>query len=388
MKIYYLNNKFIRANIENIPIYLSYVAIPLISFFCIYNKIAQPNYEIFWLILLIFIIINAKFLTYKLYYFKLYVIILIITFIKYILPFFWHDNVSIKALSIDYKWIFYFLYSLLWIDNFGKVKFITIYNCGLFLSILYSLYVICRILSDGIFSRSQSHMFDEGNYICFLILLAFCLKENVSLSHKLIFLLATILSYSRTGIIAYLILLFYPYYYKSKNKFKYWIALPFVIYFYIFIFFVYREDLSLNQIDRIIFYRQYIECIRDFNWQDIIFGVFPGIPIQIESHIEGFDWHIMIFEKMHQIVGCYPFNFHSTYIRLILVWGIPLFTLVLTYVFKYFRNTKNMCLRKFILLILIESISLSTLSLTSISIIVFLIILSFNNRQKYENFNS
>ena len=56
---------------------------------------------------------------------------------KYVYPFFFYisgEDVYLKALIIDGKWIFYLTLALLWVNNIGLQKEETLYNAGVFFS--------------------------------------------------------------------------------------------------------------------------------------------------------------------------------------------------------------------------------------------------------------
>lgn len=128
---------------------------------------------------------------------------------------------------------------------------------------------------------------------------------------------------------------------------------------------------NLEDVDRIIFFVQFFEYLRDTNWPNILFGVYAGAPMQL-SVIPAFNWYIENFENINHITGCYPFYFHSTYIRLAIVWGIPCVSVFLFWIFRLLYKTENNALKNLIILFLLQSISMSTLTLTTVSFLFFL----------------
>lgn len=359
--------------LRDLPVYLAFYWVPFVSAVCIIIGIPQPGYENLWSVMLLFLAYSGRRRFDAATYNAIRVLLLLI-FLKYLLPLCWARNVSFKALTIDFKWIYYLLWALVWSNFAGPVDLNKLYRCGRNMASGYIMFIIIRTLMLGGYSRHCTYLFGECNYVCYLILIPFCLIDRMKGSRLdyAIFLLAVFLSDSRTGLATAAALTAYPFYKRSRHKINFWILGAVFAIIYVRILFIDRGYVSLRGVDRVIFLLQYLYCLSGFNVFDIFFGLYPGCSIPILSYVDGFAWHISTFEKMHGISGCYPFYFHSTYLRLLFVWGIPLVAYALHRIGRLFRRTQDISLKKFIILLLMESISLSTLSLTNVSIIFFL----------------
>ena len=363
--------------ITNVPIYIGYIILPLISFICgIVRGNGNVNYELVWLMLPVLLLPFANRYSIKIQIFVVIISLTILLTVKYLLPILWINNITWRAFFIDLKWIYYLLIALLWINSFGKLNIEKLYKGGRNLCIIYISYILIKTAQNGAYSRFYELMY-ESNYVCFLFLIPFCFIRQLNRPKKeyAIFIIATLLSGSKTGIVSLVALLIYPLYEKSRNKLIYWLLIPALLCIYIYVFFTSKGVGNLEDVDRIIFFVQFYEYLRDTNWPNILFGVYAGAPMQL-SVIPAFNWYIENFENINHITGCYPFYFHSTYIRLAIVWGIPCVSVFLFWIFRLLYKTENNALKNLIILFLLQSISMSTLTLTTVSFLFFLTFLS------------
>ncbi len=233
-------------------------------------------------------------------------------------------------------------------------------------------------IKTGQFSRVNSGLLDECNYDCFLVLIPFCyIYQNIHYEKKQIipFILAVLMSTSKTGVMALGIIMVYPYYKKSKFKILYLGIIGFIIILWLYIFFIKRGVTDIESVDRAVFFAQFFNYISQASFWDIIFGHFPGLSMT-GSIIDSFSWYISEFERRNNIVGCYPFYFHSTYMRIAIVWGIPITLALIFWLVRIVKRNSYLPLRNLSLLMLLESISLSSLSLVNVSIIFILAFIS------------
>ena len=372
--------------IRNIPIYLAYYVLPLISFLygiTIGGKCL--NYEIIWLFLLPVIVVLVGKQTLSRKVFACMSIVLFLFLCKYIFPILWVESITWRAFFIDVKWICYLLLALLWINSSGGLDTIKFYRAGRNFCYLYILYFLLLVLRNGEYHRFE--LLSESNYDCFLFLMPFCFIQEAKGSRRdyWVFGLATFLSGSKTGIVSFLVLLLYPFYQRSRYKFLYWLFFFLCIIGYAYFYFIRRGIGDVGEIDRVLFFAQFFEYLRGCNWSVLLGGVFPGKAMEFHQILPEFTWYINHFENMNGITGCYPFYFHSTYMRLAIVWGLPLvLLLIISLLFVFFR-TKDVSFRHLILLFFLESISLSSLSLTTVSLIFFLIFLTVAFRKPIFN---
>lgn len=366
-----------RSEIKNIPIKLAFYILPVLSVFTQLLLNIRPNYEVVWGILPILIIIFAKGKLNK-YIFKALCVITILIICKYIIPIFYTDNIVWRAWLMDIKWLYYLIIGLLWIGYFGAIDSKSIIKGGTFFCWVYISFIILMTLKTGHLSRANSGLLDECNYDCFLILIPFCyIYQNKYYNRKQIlpFILAVLMSTSKTGVMALGIIMIYPFYKKSKFKILYLVIIGIITIVWLYIFFIQRGITDIDRVDRAVFFAQFFKYISQASFWDVIFGYFPGRPMSI-SIMDAFVWYIGEFEGLNNIVGCYPFYFHSTYMRIAIVWGMPLTLLLIFWLIRLVKKSNYLPLRNLALLMLLESISLSSLSLVNVSIIFIMTFIS------------
>ena len=359
------------------PIYLAYYILPCISFvYGIFIGGKCLNYELIWLALLpaSLLLVGRQTMSRKVFWIA--GIILLSLLCKYFLPILWVDSVTWRALFIDAKWICYFLLALLLINSSGELDVTKFYKAGRNFCYLYILYFLLLIFKYGGYRRFE--LLAESNYDCFLFLMPFCFIREAKGSKRdyWTFGIATFLSGSKTGIMSFLVLLLYPFYQRSRYKVLYWLFFFVCVAGYIYLYFIRRGVADVSEIDRVLFFAQFFEYLNGCDLLALLGGIFPGEAMGFHRIVPGFEWYINHFENLNGIAGCYPFYFHSTYMRLAIVWGVPFILLLIIGLLAVFNRTKDISFRNLILLFLLESISLSSLSLTNVSLIFFLIFLT------------
>lgn len=366
-----------QIGMKNFPITLAFYILPILSAFTQLSWGIRPNYEVVWGLLPILIVIFAKKKINK-YIFNALCITTILIIFKYFIPIFDTDDIVWRAWLMDIKWLYYLIIGLLWIGYFGTIDTKTIIRGGHFFCYVYLTFVIIMTLKTGHFSRANSGLLDECNYDCFLVLIPFCyIYQNHHYKRKQIlpFILAVLISTSKTGVMVLGIIMIYPYYKKSKLKIFYLGIIGVITIVWIYIFFIKRGITDIESVDRAVFFAQFFNYLSQASFWDIFFGYFPGRPMS-GSIIDSFIWYIGEFEGRNNIVGCYPFYFHSTYMRVAIVWGIPITLALIFWLVKLVMRSGYLPLRNLALLMLLESISLSSLSLVNVSIIFILTFIS------------
>lgn len=368
---------YTQTGIKNFPITLAFYILPVLSAFTQLFLSIRPNYEVAWGVLPILIILFTRKKLNK-YIFNALCITTILITCKYVIPIFYIDNIVWRAWLMDIKWLYYLMIGLFWVGYFGAIDSKSIIKGGYFFCYVYISFIILMTLKTGQFSRANSGLLDECNYDCFLVLIPFCyIYQNIHYKKRPIlpFILAVLMSTSKTGIMALGIIMVYPYYKKSKFKILYLGIIGIITIIWIYIFFIKRGVTNIESVDRAVFFAQFFNYISQTSFWNIIFGYFPGTPMS-GSIIDSFIWYIGEFEGLNNIVGCYPFYFHSTYMRIAIVWGIPI-TLALTYcLIRLVQKSNYFPLRNLTLLMLLESISLSSLSLVNVSLIFIITFIS------------
>lgn len=376
------------SSIINAPIWFVYYVFPLIS---IVGRLLghRINYEPFWILLfLLFPVLSVKtrIKEKKIIFIALFIWIVIL---KYLIPFIFNtESLIIKPYFIELKWIIYIFLAIGWTTFVGIPDKQRIYNGGKFFAYIYIIYNIFKIIYTGNYERVI--ILDEANYDGFLLLIPFCFifENKINKIDFFVFFIATILTGSRTGCMAFLVITLY---YKFRNHlFLILLSVPILLLFLLLILYL-RNTNSIENIDRFIFFYQAYIYFQSTSWYNVLFGIPPGTQLDIYV-IPQFEWYVNHFNNINNIVGVYPFYFHSAYIRLAMIWGIPSI-IVLMFILTYrFFSCKYIPLRMLILLILLQSISLATHSLTNVSFIIFItyiIMVKQSNRiNKYAKKNS
>ena len=79
---------------------------------------------------------------------------------------------------------------------------------------------------------------------------------------------------------------------------------------------------------------------------------------------------------MRNLNGVFPFMFHSTYLRLAIIWGIPVaLSFAFFLIIKYLKSQQE-SMRQLCLLTLIQSFSLSSLTLPNVSLLLFMLFIT------------
>ena len=143
-----------------------------------------------------------------------------------------------------------------------------------------------------------------------------------------------------------------------------------------------RGITDINDVDRFIFFAQFFEYVKDSSWSSVLLGVFPGQAMSFVEVLPSFEWYISKFENMNNILGCYSFYFHSTYIRLAIVWGLPLVIGLIVLLVRIYMKTSYLPMKQLIVLFLIQSISLSSLTLATVSVPFLIVMITVFSKHK------
>lgn len=379
---------YLKFSVVKIPFLLQFYFFPILAIIFQLIGYSSPPYDLFWFVLFpISLIVSFR----HRYIFKrknvlIFLIIFLLVCFKYIIPFFFYDNTVLRALIIDAKWFYYFALALSVIAYSDQINVSFLYKSARFYCLLYIFFSSFSILLRGSFFRVE--LLSESNYDNLLMLLGFCLfpYSNNKRIDYLIFLIATLLSFSRTGIFSFFVMSMI-YAYSNFNKryvvFSLIVCIPVLI--YVFSARSATSGTDVESIDRLIFFFQYYIFALQASFFDLVLGIYPGQSLEMPI-VPSFLWYIEEFENMNNISGIFPFYFHATYIRLLFVWGIPLVVILILYACVCFFKTKNISKRMYIALLLLQAISLSLITLSSVSFFVFYIgMYLFNNNISHED---
>ena len=366
---------------RDLPVVLMFYIFPIVSLLLLWIKgIAIVNYDYVWGGLLGYILIRAffkKVLVFDRVQFIFLSILLVLIICKYILPYFWYDHIVLKAAIMDGKWIVYLLFSVLWVRIYGYPSISVVYNGCLFFSTLYIIVAVLRILSGTI---SRAGILMESNYDGFMILMVYCFIDNVSQKVRwghVIMIVATFCTLSRTGTASLFAIMFLKF--IKKKPYLLLAFIPFVA-IAIYLGLSIRGD-SAENLDRFVYFSQAFMYFDSVDWSMLLLGSTPGISLKMPVLSE-FEWTISNFENMRDLQGIFPFYFHSTYLRLAFTWGILIALGFIFYFIMNFFRAKYEPLRWLCVLVLIQSFSLSTLTLPNVSVLFFLLFMLALKGQK------
>lgn len=352
---------------------------PLVSIAARFLGIGQLNYDFFWVpaLAIAFVLsIGAKFWK---KYMVLLVWVAIFLFIKYGIPFL-YENIQLYPWLMDCKWVAYLFFTILWINRFGNPSGEVIYKGSLFFSKVYIVYAIWILITSQL---GREGIIMEANYDGFMILMGFCLidKYQHRKTEWLFFIMATFLTLSRTGLVALAVMLIYR---ISRKNILYLVPLaPVGLGIALLAIFI-RGDDSVEHMDRFVFFHQAFVYFSHTSIWNTLFGSTPGISLQMPV-VDGFQWYIDNFEQLRGVRGIYPFYFHSTYLRLALTWGFFVF-LIYTFFFIYkFFCSRLLPFKYLCLLVLVQSLSLSVLTIQNVSVLFFMLLfLLLSEEKKYK----
>lgn len=298
-------------------------------------------------------------------------IITLLVFLKYIIP---HvdKNIVLNAAIMDGKWYVYLTIAILSIAIWGYPSINKTWKAAKFFCCIYIAKALYMFLTGQV---TRAGVLLEANYDGFMILIVYCLRNLVTKRGKyddLLFIAATFLTLSRTGISC----LFALWLYKAirKNIFLLIPIVPICLGIAVVGIMIRGED-SVGHLDRFVYWQQAILYFQTTDIYSVLFGHTPGIPMNVFILPE-FAWDVANFEDMRHLRGVFPFMFHSVYLRIAITWGIPAIILVVLWFVRKFFRTNMEEIRLLIILILIQSFSLSTMTLPNMSLLLFIMFMT------------
>ena len=371
---------YCKPTTREFPFWAMFCLFPFISIITWVTKGQDiVNYDLFWIpftaLLCVYTVFQVKSWSKK--YTKYIFLFATLCLLKYVIPI-GGGHISLNASLMDGKWFVYLLATALWIYNFGTPRIDRVYRYCIFFCCIY----ICKALymiATGTLSRAGVLM--EANYDGFMVLMIYCFSCVVKDKKKWwdwLIILTTLLTFSRTGWASLFVIFCYRIF--KKNILYLLLLLP-IVYFLIQLGADLRGE-SASNMDRFVYWRQAFLYFEETSLSNVLLGSTPGVALKIHI-IPEFAWTVSNFEEMRNLSGVYPFMFHSTYLRLAITWGI-FGTLAYLFVFvKYFFKSKYMPLKYLCLITLIQSFSLSALTLQNVSFLLFvLLVMAWNEDYK------
>lgn len=360
---------------RDLPIWLMFCVFPFVSIFAWGMGKGEVNYDYVWvlafIVLLIYIVLKEKIkLKKKHLYFLITLFFLVI--LKYILPWMYDSHLSLTASIMDGKWIVYLVLAILWIDIFGYPSINKMYKAGVFFSVIYILKAL-YVISTGQLSRGGVLL--EANYDGFMILMVYCFREQINKKKKWevwVLILATFLTFSRTGIFALFAIWFTNI--MRKNVLLLIPVVPIMLSI-AYLGFTMRGADSAGNLDRFVYWHQAYILFNQSDLAELLFGYTPGESLNVPILPE-FSWTVNLFEEMRNLNGVFPFMFHSTYLRLAIIWGIPIALFFALFLLVRYLKSSQEPMKQLCIITLIQSFSLSSLTLPNVSLLFFMLFLT------------
>lgn len=313
---------------------------------------------------------------------KVYLVIGLLVMMKYVIP--WNnENISLTASLMDAKWLIYLFTAIVWLNSFGSPRIEKIYKYCVFFCFIYIAKAFYMILTGQL---SRSGVLMEANYDGYMILMVYCFSDVVKGKKwwwNAIILLTTILTFSRTGWATLFAIMTLK---LLKKNILYVILLIPVVFVLIYIGIELRGE-SVQNMDRFVYWQQAFIYFKETTIYNVLFGSTPGISLKMHILPE-FMWTMENFEEMRNLQGVFPFMFHSTYLRLAITWGVIGALLYPTMLVYKFIKGKYTPLKLLCLITLIQSFSLSALTLQNVSFLLFvLFISSWQHNNRIEKYN-
>lgn len=295
------------------------------------------------------------------------------------LPYVLVDNLQTVALVMDGKWVAYLVLAIMWVDTYGYPSIEKTYKAGVFFSIIYIAKAFYILATQHDLSRSGLLL--EANYDGFMILIVYCFSSEVKNKKKwedLILLFATFMTLSRTGFAS----LFAMWIIMAARKNLMWLVLLIpLLGGMAYLGVMMRGVDSAGHLDRFVYWNQAFIAFEHEDFENFVLGNIPGLPLKMPVLSE-FMWTIDLFEEGRNVNGIFPFMFHSAYLRIAFTWGIPIAVLLIIYFIRKFFKAKYLPLKRLCIIILVQSFSLSTLTLPNVSLLLFMIYLLAINEDK------
>lgn len=373
---------------ESLIIIFALLILPTMSFFLNYVLNIKPKfmYDLFWIGALfgslLTILHQGKIKNinkYSILLWNIFIITIIYILSKYLINAFiqeYYNYFNLVPFLREIKPFFYFLVAFLIVHAFGTPKNDVFYKLGFYFSLLILVDFIMRIIFYGMPVRP--HVADESNYDNLLVLVSLIswlhAKGFKVDKYFIIFLSATLVSQSKTGIIIFFIIVCV--YIFDVKKIKYIVPIAFLTIVGGFIIitrldnFIVDGQLQWERIDRFRMYFSYFDLISESSYFKLLFGFLPGYPLKLED--TSLDWFIVHQSEAVGAVGLHPFNYHGMWLRLISSWGLlPICLLILFFIKIVKINRTNIAIT---LLILLEGMTMGVFYLSTVSIILYLFI--------------
>lgn len=276
----------------------------------------------------------------------------------------------------------YILFCAFFISRFGSPSVDSFVRAGVFFSVFVLVsFLLTYIVGGG----GRPEVIDEANYDNFIVLLAFIAsvsKFGLKLDWRfLLFLLATLASQSKTGVVCFIMVIAI----FSVGALSVKAVLQFVAGAFVVLFVLYLRSSgieTIEDVDRFRMWLSYIDLINSSGVESFLFGFYPGVPLRYTDPYIG--WFITFqSEEALGILGLHPFNYHSMWLRLLCTWGfVPLLLGIIWFSFLFRVSKINFAVAS---LVLIQGVGMGVFYLSTVAVPMILF-MAMANRRSLDNF--
>jgi len=270
----------------------------------------------------------------------------------------------------------YILFSALVISRWGIPSLDAFVRAGIIFSCLVLISFFIGVVIKG---GGRPEVIDEANYDNFLVLIGY-LASIVRFGPRLdwrflLFLSATLVSQSKTGVVCFFVLTAI---YSIKDfGFKTVLQLFAGVIVVGSVIILRMSNIeSVEDVDRFRMWLSYIDLIKDSTVNNLFFGFIPGEPLRYTDPYIG--WFIKFqSEERLNILGLHAFNYHGMWLRLMCTWGVIPILLLGGVIIKRMRKTKSSV--ALLLLVVIQGVGMGVFYLSTVSVPMILFIISVNH---------
>lgn len=290
----------------------------------------------------------------------------------------WTEPQYFWTLVREAKPVAFLTCAMLVIGAFRPPTVTAVVKAGVFFASLVIVSVIVAAAVTGELQRP--HVIDESNYDNFIVLMAmvglFYIKPARFWVYYAVFLLATLLSQSKTGIIVFFILSAVYFIFDCKSRRVRLVFALLIVVSAPVIYLVFRHRLAnvadIMRLDRIRMYEVFTRYMGEAGVWQYLFGLPVGVGLGFAD--PRLTWFVINQSEAINATGLHPFNLHGYHMRFITSWGILLY---LVYWVVTWRLVRRFSLWKYLaLLIFLEGVSMGVGYLSTISVMLWLFLAS------------
>lgn len=277
---------------------------------------------------------------------------------------------------MELKPLFYVAVAIAAIAAFGLPTERLIVRAGLFLSGL----IAAELLVTSVRAHVVMHPVGSGevNYDACLIALSFCLALSDPRYNRFTLLclfFGVLVTFSRTGALATLLIMFFSPRVTRSIKVMAWIPASFAI----FLSFQSRAlDLALTQVDRYVMWTTALHLITH-NSAGLLFGYGVGTKLAADIPAALRDlWNSQVDNL--GLNGVFAFQFHAMWLRLLFSWGSIAVVLVTIKLAKWTVQNRVLLARYLSILVVAEGFTMGVFYLSNVAV-PFLLLLTLAAHQ-------